>query len=114
MVRFVCKSVMHNLVVTASHPYCEGSIVLDEALIEVADLVEGERVLVANVTRGNRMETYVEPGERNSGVVETSGSMSHMAQVGDVICVMAFTTTEKPEEIKRIDLNLRDKNNKIV
>src|SRR4030042_2615156 len=113
MIRFVCKSVIHNLVVTKAHSYCEGSIILDEAVMRAADIIDGERVLVANVTRGNRMETYAVSGERNSGIVETSGSMSYLAKVGDVICVMTFTATEKPEEIKRIDLNLHKKNNKL-
>ncbi len=113
MVRFVCKSVIHNLVVTDAHPYCEGSIVLDESLMEAADIIEGEKVLVANVTRGHRMETYAVPAKRGSGIVETSGSMSHLAKVGDTICVMTFTITDKPESIKRIDINLRGKNNRL-
>jgi aspartate 1-decarboxylase len=113
VVRFICKSVIHNLVVTEAHPYCEGSILLDEDLMEAADIVEGERVLVASVTRGHRMETYAVPGTRGSGVVETSGSMSHLAQKGDIVCVMSFTMTSTPHAVERIDLDLRDSGNRL-
>ena len=81
--------------------------------MEAADIIEGERVLVANVTKGHRMETYAVPGKRGSGIVETSGSMSHLAKVGDVVCIVTFTMTENPDEIKKIDLNLHGKNNRL-
>lgn len=111
--RTVCRSVIHNLVVTEAKPYCEGSIEIDADILDKAQISDGERVVVTNVCRGGRAETYAVPAPRGSGKVETSGSMSHLAKVGDGVCVMAFAITDKPNEIKRIDINLKGKNNKI-
>lgn len=111
--RNFCRSVIHNLVVTEAKPFCEGSIEIDVAILENAQISEGEKVLVANVSNGNRMETYAVPAERGSGRVETSGSMSHLAKLGDIICVMAFAVVDDPKQIKRIDINMKGKNNKL-
>ncbi|MBI2674962.1 MAG: aspartate 1-decarboxylase [Candidatus Aenigmarchaeota archaeon] len=111
--KIFCRAVIHNLVVTDAKPFCEGSIEIDAAIMEMAQITESERVLVANVSNGNRMETYVVPAERGSGRVETSGSMSHLAKPGDIICVMAFFITDNLKRLKRIDLNLKGKCNKL-
>lgn len=112
--RIVCRSVVHNLVVTDSKPYCEGSIELDAAIMEKADIADGEQVVVTNITRGGRAETYAVRVERDSGGVETSGSLSHFAKVGDEICVMAFALVEDPEKVSRIELDFRGKRNLIT
>ena len=111
--RFVCRSVIHNLVVTEAKPYCEGSIEIDATILEKAEIAEGERVIVANVSRGGRAETYAVPAPRGSGKVETSGSMSHLAKIGDEVCVIAFALVDDPSKIKRIDIDLKSKNNKL-
>lgn len=111
--RIFCRSVIHNLVVTEAKPFCEGSIEIDAAVLEKANIKEGEKVLVANVSNGNRMETYAVPVERGSGRVETSGSMSHLAKPGDIVCVVAFAIVDENEDCSRIDINLKGKNNRV-
>ena len=111
--RIFCRSVIHNLVVTDAKPFCEGSIEIDAAILEKAQISEGERVLVANVSNGNRMETYAVPAAKGSGKVETSGSMSHLAKPGDTICVMTFAMVGENEICRRIELNLKGKNNRL-
>jgi aspartate 1-decarboxylase len=110
--RFFCRSVIHNLVVTESKPYCEGSIEIDEAIMEKAQIGDGERVMVTNVRKGGRAETYSVKAPRGSGKVESSGPMSHLAKVGDEVCVIAFGIVQSPDEIKRIDIDLKGKRNK--
>jgi aspartate 1-decarboxylase len=105
MLRIVCRSVLHNLVVTHAEPFCHGSIRLDPSLMEKGQLVDGEQVLVANVTTGARMSTYAVQAPRGSGMIETSGSMSRLARPGDTVCVMSFALTESPADVRRIDID---------
>jgi len=107
MFRTVCRSVLHNLVVTHAEPLCHGSIRLDLSLMEKGQLVDGEQVLVANVTTGARMFTYAVQAPRGSGIIETSGAMSRLARCGDTVCVMSFVFTDSPKDVKRIELDFR-------
>ena len=108
----ICRAVIHNLKVTAARPYCDGSIVVDQLLMDKAGFYEGEEVLVTNVEKGGRAVTYILPAPVGSQIVETSGSMSKFAQPDDLICVMAFVKTNRPDLVTRIDLNLMG-NNKV-
>jgi len=74
--------------ITQAELHYVGSITLDEALMEAANLIEGEKVHVVNVNNGERLETYVIKGERNSGTVCLNGPAARKAQVGDVVIII--------------------------
>ena len=84
------KSKIHRAVVTEARQDYIGSITIDRALMNAAGLLDYEKVLVANVTNGSRLETYVIPGEAESGVICLNGAAAHAAKVGDTVIIMAF------------------------
>ena len=65
----VVKSKIHKATVTEANLQYVGSITIDVALMEAANIIENEKVQIVNVNNGERLETYVIKGERNSGVV---------------------------------------------
>ena len=86
----VLKSKIHRARVTACELHYEGSITIDEELLEAAGLVPGEAVLVSNLNNGSRQETYVMAGPRGSGTVCLNGASARLANVGDTIIIMGF------------------------
>jgi aspartate 1-decarboxylase len=92
MLREMLKSKIHRAVLTGVHRDYEGSIAIDPALIDLADLREHEKVLVANVATGARFETYVIRGE--PGQVALNGAAARLGAPGDLVIVMAFTWVE--------------------
>lgn len=86
----VLRSKIHRAIVTESNLDYIGSITIDAALMEAADLIENERVEIYNVTNGERFCTYVITGERNSGVIGINGAAAHKAHVGDIIIIAAY------------------------
>lgn len=96
----VLKSKIHRVEVTEANLHYAGSITIDEALMEAADIVENQKVQVVNVNNGERFETYVIKGERNSGVICLNGPAARKAVVGDIIIILAYAWME-PEEARR-------------
>ena len=92
--REMLRAKIHRLTVTETNVDYEGSITLDEALLEAADILPGEKVHVVNVNNGNRFETYTIPGARNSGVVCLNGAAAHLCNVDDIVIVMAYAAVE--------------------
>lgn len=86
----VFKSKIHRVKVTQAELHYVGSITLDEALMEGANIIEHEKVQIVNVNNGERFETYVIKGERESGVVCLNGPAARKVQVGDVIIVVSY------------------------
>jgi aspartate 1-decarboxylase len=76
-----------------------GSITIDEALMEAANIVAGERVQVVDNTNGARLETYVIAGKRGSGCICINGAAAHLVHVGDTVIIMAYALMT-PEEAK--------------
>lgn len=93
------KSKIHRAHVTEANLNYVGSITIDEALMEAANLQEGERVQIVNNNNGERLETYVIKGERNSGVICLNGAAARKAEVGDVVIIIAYAWMD-PEEAK--------------
>lgn len=96
----LCKSKIHRLRVTQANLHYEGSLTVDEKLIEAAGILPYEKVSVVNVNNGARLETYVILGERESGVVCLNGAAARLGQVGDVVIIIAYAFFEG-EEIPR-------------
>lgn len=88
----VLKSKIHRVRITQAELHYVGSITLDESLMEAANLIEGEKVHVVNVNNGERLETYVIKGERDSGTVCLNGPAARKAQVGDVVIIISYAS----------------------
>ncbi|HUX47016.1 MAG TPA: aspartate 1-decarboxylase [Desulfosporosinus sp.] len=90
MFRVMMKSKIHKATVTEAELQYMGSITIDTALMEAADILTNEKVQVVNNNNGSRFETYVIPGERNSGVICLNGAAARQVQVGDQIIIISY------------------------
>lgn len=86
-----------------------GSITLDEDLIDRVGLWHGEKVLVVSNTSGVRLETYVIPGERHSGVVCMNGAAAHLIHPGEEIIVMGFELSDVPVRSRTILVDMENR-----
>lgn len=91
------KSKIHRATVTDANIEYVGSITIDEELMELANIREFEKVLVADVNNGARIETYVMRGERGSGCICMNGAAARCCKVGDVVIIMAFAMMTENE-----------------
>jgi aspartate 1-decarboxylase len=76
--------------VTKADLHYVGSVTVDEDLMDAADLLPGEQVAIVDVTNGARLETYVIPGARGSGVIGINGAAAHLVQVGDLVILISY------------------------
>ena len=90
MMRTMLKSKIHRATVTHGDLHYVGSLTIDEDLMEAADLLPGEQVAIVDVDNGARLETYVIPGERGSGVVGINGAAAHLVRPGDLVIVISY------------------------
>ena len=110
----VFKSKIHRVKVTQAELHYVGSITLDEALMEGANIIENEKVQIVNVNNGERFETYVIKGERNSGTVCLNGPAARKVQVGDIIIVVSYGIMEFEEAKSHVPkIIFPDNNNKL-
>lgn len=93
------KSKLHQMAVTEANLHYEGSITIDQDLLDAAHLLPYEKVQVLNITNGSRLETYTIPGERGSRVCCMNGAAARLTQVGDRIIVISYAEMT-PEEAK--------------
>lgn len=91
------KSKIHKVTVTEANLEYEGSITIDEDLMDAANLLEHEKVMVLNMHNGERIETYVIKGERGTGVICLNGPAARKALVGDYVIILAFAQMEYEE-----------------
>ena len=97
MRRQLLKSKIHRATITSVDLHYEGSLTLDEALLEAADMLPFEEVQVADVNNGARFSTYVIPGPRGSGVVQLNGAAARMGLPGDLVIVLSFAAYDESE-----------------
>ena len=97
MQRTMMKSKIHRATVTQADLDYVGSVTLDAALMEAADLLEGEQVAIVDITNGARIETYVIPGARGSGVIGINGAAAHLVHPGDLVIIMSYAVLEDAE-----------------
>ncbi len=88
----VFKSKLHRVSVTQADLNYEGSVTIDEDLMDAAHLFENEKVQIVNINNGERLETYVIRGERGSGVVCLNGPAARKVQVQDIIIIISYAT----------------------
>ncbi|MBO7586140.1 MAG: aspartate 1-decarboxylase [Bacteroidales bacterium] len=84
------KSKIHRVTVTEANLSYVGSITIDETLMEAAHLIENEKVQVLNVNNGERLETYVIKGAKDSGIICLNGPAARKACVGDVVVIISY------------------------
>src|SRR5206468_4496718 len=115
MMRVMMKSKIHRATVTQADLDYAGSVTLDAALMEAADLLEGEQVAIVDVTNGARIETYVIPGERGSGVIGINGAAAHLVHPGDLIIIMSYAvlTDAEARALKPLVVHV-DEQNRVV
>jgi aspartate 1-decarboxylase len=109
--RIYLRSKVHKATVTEANLHYVGSITIDERLMDLADLAEYEKVLVVDNTNGNRLETYVIKGKKDSGIIGMNGAAAHLIRKGDEIIIMSFQVSDRPK--KPINI-LVDNNNRFV
>ncbi|MEE2687132.1 MAG: aspartate 1-decarboxylase [Chloroflexota bacterium] len=109
--RVVLKSKIHRAWVTDANPDYVGSILIDEDLMDKVDIWNFEKVLICDVTNGNRFETYAIAGERGSGVCSVQGAAAHLVAKRDCLIIMSFDVTNEPVDPQMI---LVDQDNRFV
>ena len=115
MIRQLLKSKIHRATVTEARVDYVGSITIDRELMELANIVPYEKVLVADVDNGARLETYAIEGAPGSGVMCMNGAAAHLVGKGDKIIVMSFASYEDAEALAHKPIAIFvDENNKPV
>ncbi|MCQ2285528.1 MAG: aspartate 1-decarboxylase [Bacteroidales bacterium] len=110
----VLKSKIHQVTVTEANLQYVGSITIDETLMKAANMIENEKVQVLDLNNGERFETYIIKGEKDSGVICLNGPAARRVQVGDVVVVISYCSLDF-EEAKNFKPTIifPDKNNHI-
>ena len=110
----ILKSKLHRATVTDTKLHYPGSIAIDSVLMEAAEILPYESVLVADLNNGNRLETYVVPAEANSGQVVILGAAARLIEPKHIVIILSFGFFI-PEEAKEFKprIVILDENNKI-
>lgn len=108
-------SKIHRATVTQADLDYVGSITVDADLLDAADLLPGERVDIADCTNGNRLSTYVIPGERGSGQICINGAAAHLVNPGDIVILIAYSQMSDDEARTYVPhVVFVDDNNRVV
>lgn len=97
MQRFMMKSKIHRATVTEADLHYEGSITIDEKLMEEANMVTYEQVEIYDVNNGERFSTYIIKGKRNSGTICLNGAAARKVAKGDLIIIVTYVAVEDEE-----------------
>lgn len=88
----ILKSKIHRVKVTQAELHYVGSVTIDETLMNAANLIPGEKVTVLNINNGERFETYVIKGEKDSGMICLNGPAARKVQVGDIVIIVSYAS----------------------
>ncbi len=91
----ILKCKIHRATITDANVDYEGSITVDEDLMEMAGLADFEEVHVWNITRGSRLATYVIPGPRDSGTICLNGAAALLNAAGDIVIIASFVQVDE-------------------
>lgn len=93
----VLKSKLHRVKVTDANLNYIGSITIDEALLDAANMIAGEKVQIVDNNNGERFETYIIAGERGSGCICLNGAAARKVQIGDTIIIISYALMDFEE-----------------
>ena len=114
MQRIILKSKVHGASVTATEIDYEGSIAIDEDLLELVDIEPYEQVHIYNINSGSRFITYVIAAKRGSGIFSINGAAARLAQINDRIIVAAYGNMDVDKEKYQPKIVLLDASNRVV
>lgn len=115
MQRHILKSKLHRATVTGADLNYEGSIGIDEALMDNADILPNERVEIYNITNGQRFATYTILAPRNSGEIVLNGAAARCVSEGDQIIIVSFGVLDEQEARSyKPRIIILDENNRII
>ena len=109
------KSKIHRAAVTGASVDYEGSLTISSDLAQLVGLLEYEKILVGNLTNGERFETYAIYGEPERGVIELNGATAHLGKIGDRVTIMSFARyTPEEAAVHQPRIIVLDEKNRIV
>jgi aspartate 1-decarboxylase len=115
MFRTMMKSKIHRATVTEANLNYVGSITIDEELLEAVDMLPNEKVQIVNNHNGARLETYIIPGPRGSGVICLNGAAARLVQTGDTVIIVSYAVMTNEEAKKHVPtIAIMGENNKIA
>jgi aspartate 1-decarboxylase len=97
MRRRLLKSKIHRATVTEADLHYEGSVTVDQDLLDAANIVLYEQVDVLDITNGSRLTTYAIPGPRGSGEICINGAAAHLVSKGDMVILVSYADYEEAE-----------------
>lgn len=97
MQRHMMKSKIHRATITSADLHYEGSLTVDQDLLDAADLVSYEEIQVVNINNGARFKTYVIPGSRGTGVVQLNGAAARLGMSGDLVILIAYASVPEAD-----------------
>ncbi|WJH37538.1 aspartate 1-decarboxylase [Paenibacillus aurantius] len=115
MFRTMMKGKLHRATVTEANLNYVGSITIDEDLIDLVDMYPNEKVQIVNNNNGARLETYIIPGPRGSGVVCLNGAAARLVQPGDQVIIISYAMmTDEEARHHQPKVAILDGQNKVV
>ncbi len=109
MLREVLQSKIHKATITEADLNYVGSITIDVDLLEKIDLWPGQKVTVVSNTSGNRLETYVIEGPRNSGMICINGAAAHLIKKGEEVIIFSYGFVDRPLDPKVVLVDNKNK-----
>lgn len=97
MIRTMMKSKIHRAHVTEANLNYVGSVTIDQSILEKVDILPHEKVQIVNNNNGSRLETYVIPGEKGSGVICLNGAAARLVQKGDTVIIVSYALVTEEE-----------------
>ena len=97
MLRIMLKSKIHRATVTQADLHYVGSVTIDLDLLEAADLLPGEQVVIVDINNGSRLETYAIAGPRGSGMIGINGAAARLVQTGDLVIIISYASMTDAE-----------------
>jgi len=93
------KSKIHMATLTGTELYYQGSIAIDQDLMDAAGMLPGEQVHVLNVNNGSRLVTYTIVGARGTGIIELNGPAAHLGETGDKVVIISYAQMSEEEAL---------------
>ena len=114
MFRTMMNAKIHRARVTEANLNYVGSITIDQDILDAVGMVENEKVQIVNNNNGARLETYIIPGERGSGVICLNGAAARLVQPGDIVIIISYALVPEDKiHEHRPKVAIMDENNRI-